>query len=72
MDVQVISVSTKGQIVLPAPMRRSLSIGAGDHLAVYATDDVIVLKKLDLPTDVEFDAWLDKVRLNLEGQEADV
>lgn len=62
MKTDVLSVSSKGQIVLPIAMRRALNINTGDHLAVYSTDDAIVLKRLDMPTTVEFDAWLDAVR----------
>jgi AbrB family looped-hinge helix DNA binding protein len=36
-------VSTKGQIVLPAPVRRKLGIRAGDPLDIAVEDDRIVL-----------------------------
>ncbi len=62
MRTEVITVSTKGQVVLPAPMRKELNIKAGDYLAAYATDEAIVLKPIELPTTVEFQSWLDKVR----------
>lgn len=65
MSVDVINVSTKGQVVLPVAMRRALEIEPGDRLAVYATDDVIVLRKLDLPTDVEYDEWLGEARKHM-------
>jgi AbrB family looped-hinge helix DNA binding protein len=37
-------VSTKGQIVLPAPLRHRLGIRAGDTLEVAVEKDRIVLK----------------------------
>ncbi|MDO4798700.1 MAG: AbrB/MazE/SpoVT family DNA-binding domain-containing protein [Coriobacteriales bacterium] len=70
MKSDVITISTKGQIVLPVEIRRSLNLQAGDHLAVYATDDAIVLKRLDLPTNVEFEDWLDAVRPAMQKNEA--
>jgi len=36
-------VSTKGQIVLPAPLRRRLGIRAGDALEIAVEQDRIVL-----------------------------
>ena len=44
MSIDVLTVSSKGQIVLPAEMRKRLSIGSGAKLAAYASDDVIMLK----------------------------
>ena len=70
MDVEVLTVSTKGQVVLPIAMRRALGIENGTCLAAYATDDVIVLKPLDLPVDVEFEQWLDVARKSLSGEDA--
>jgi AbrB family looped-hinge helix DNA binding protein len=70
MDVEVLTVSTKGQVVLPIAMRRALGIENGTRLAAYATDDVIVLKPLDLPVDVEFEQWLDVARKSLSGEDA--
>lgn len=70
MDVEVLTVSTKGQVVLPIAMRRALGIENGTRLAAYATDDVIVLKPLDLPVDVEFEQWLDVARKSLSGEGA--
>jgi AbrB family looped-hinge helix DNA binding protein len=59
MSVDVLTVSSKGQIVLPAPIRKVLSIVAGDKLVAYSTGDSILLKKLELPKEDEFRKWLD-------------
>ena len=48
MSVDVLTVSSKGQIVLPAPVRKALSIVAGEKLVAYSTGDSILLKKLEL------------------------
>ena len=42
-------VSTKGQIVLPGPIRRKLGIRAGDSLDVAIEKDRIVLKQACKP-----------------------
>ena len=58
MDVNVVTVSSKGQIVLPAEMRSSFSLAGGDKLAIYATDDAILLKPLKLPSPEDFSRWM--------------
>lgn len=62
MEVDIVAVSSRGQIVLPMEMRKKLSISDGDRLAVFATDKVIVLKPLKLPTAKEFSGWLDEAQ----------
>jgi len=42
-------VSTKGQIVLPGPLRRRLHIRAGDSLDISVEDDRIVLTQASKP-----------------------
>ena len=58
MKVDIIKVSARGQISLPVDMRKALSISDGDGLAAFATDEVIVLRPLRLPTAKEFSGWL--------------
>ena len=60
MAVDVLSVSSKGQIVLPAEMRRKMSINAGAKLAAYALGDMIMLKPISIPTESDFKESLDK------------
>jgi len=42
-------VSTKGQIVLPGPLRRKLDIRAGDRLDISVEKDRIVLTQASKP-----------------------
>jgi len=42
-------VSTKGQVVLPGPVRRRLGIQAGDRLDVSVEQERIVLSKQSRP-----------------------
>ncbi len=62
MSVEVVTVSSKGQIVLPTEMRKKLGIADGGALAALATDKVIVLKPLEMPTAEEFSGWLEEAR----------
>ena len=67
MAVDVLTVSTKGQIVLPAPIRKALSIKSGDKLAAYAIGDMVMLKPVKIPTEDDFKAWLDEAQAWAEG-----
>ncbi len=63
MGVEVVTVSSKGQIVLPMEMRKSLSIADGDTMAAFATDKVIILRPCRLPTAEEFSEWLEEAEM---------
>ena len=62
MNAQVLTVSSKGQISLPASIRKLLSIDKGDKLVAYTSGDVIMLKALKLPTIEEFEQSMDEAQ----------
>ena len=62
MDTALVTVSTKGQIVLPANIRRSLSISGGDRLAVQMVEGVIMLRPVKVPAAEDFKRWMDEAR----------
>lgn len=43
-------VSTKGQIVLPMPLRRKMGIRNGDSLTIHAKAGQIILSPIQRPT----------------------
>ena len=62
MSIDVLTVSSKGQVVLPAEIRKRLSIGNGSKLAAYASGDVIMLKPIAVPTEQDFTERLNEAR----------
>ena len=63
MGVEVLTVSSKGQVVLPVKMRRKIGIADGDKLAAYVSDDgVIMLKVVKIPSVQDFSARLDSAQ----------
>lgn len=62
MSVEVLTVSSKGQVVLPAEMRKKFSIESGSKLAAYAAGDVIMLMPITIPTEQDFAARLDEAQ----------
>ena len=63
MPINVLTLSTKGQLVLPNDLRKNLSLEPGDKIVVYWSNDSIVLKKLELPTESDFEKEIDKTVL---------
>ena len=62
MRAQILTVSSKGQISLAVGIRKQLSIKTGDKLVAFVSGDVIMLKKLQLPSAEEFEASLDEIQ----------
>lgn len=62
MAVDILKVSSKGQVVLPMSMRKRLSIETGARLVAYATEDCILLKVLHVPATDEFKAKMDEAQ----------
>lgn len=60
MSVEVLSVSSKGQVVLPKEIRKKMSIGSGSKLAAYSIGDMIMLKPINIPTEQDFKDSLDE------------
>lgn len=46
MEVALTKVSSKGQVVIPAKIKRALGIKTGDKLLVLAAGDAILLMKV--------------------------
>lgn len=60
MPVDILTLSTKGQLVLPNELRKSLSLNSGDKLMVYWSADSIVLKKFEFPDVSDFEKAIDE------------
>ena len=62
MSIEVLTVSSKGQISIPLEIRKKMSITRGDKLAVYASGDVIMLKPIRIPSEDDFEQLLDEAQ----------
>ena len=62
MSIQLLSVSSKGQIALPVDIREELNINTGDKLLVACDEDTIILKKVALPSKSKIEHELKKAR----------
>ena len=62
MTMQLVSVSSKGQIAIPVSYRKALSIKEGSQLVIYSDGENIILKPVELPTEDKLSEALAKAR----------
>ncbi len=60
--IEVTSLSSRGQVVIPQEVRERLGLNEGEKFIVIGEKDTIVLKKLELPLFKGFDTLLKKTR----------
>ncbi len=73
--LEVTSISTKGQIVIPQGIREKLGLEPGTKLIVIQEGDSILLKPIKLPKKEQFKKLIslgDKIRNKLELKEDDI
>lgn len=49
MEVKVVKMSKKGQVVIPAGIRKEAGLGESDSFLVFGKGDTVVFKKIDEP-----------------------
>ena len=55
-------MSSKGQIVIPEPIRKRLNLKAGAQFVVLGENDVVILKAISAPSMDNFDALIQQAR----------
>lgn len=69
-------MSSRGQVVVPRTIREELKLAEGDTFAVFATDDMLILKKIGIPTAEEafekLHAWGTKFAKDNELKQKDI
>lgn len=58
--VEVTSLSSRGQVVIPQDVRDKMHLHVGEKFVVIGKEDTIVLKKLEAPSFKGFDRMLKK------------
>lgn len=61
-------MSSKGQVVIPEPIRNSLQLEAGAEFMIISQDDTLILKKITPPPKKELKKMLD--RANAKAKKA--
>lgn len=60
--MEVMTVSSKGQISIPAKVRKEMKINRGDKLAYAVLGDTLIIKPLKMPSEEEFKKSLDEAQ----------
>ena len=76
-EVDIVTVSSRGQVSIPADIRRDLGLDEGSKLLVISKDDNILFKKIDAEiVDKSFQEilepmWDDAEKADLEEEDAE-
>ena len=46
---EIVTMSSKGQIVVPKELREEMKIDSGTHFVIIGKDDTLILKKINVP-----------------------
>ena len=60
--IEVTSISSRGQVVIPRKIRERLNLQEGEKFLVIGEEDTIVFKKLGVPSFKGFDKLLKKTQ----------
>lgn len=61
-NIEITSISSRGQVVIPQSLRDRLKIHEGEKFVIIGEDNTIVLKKLEMPSFSGIDKLLKKTR----------
>lgn len=60
-EIEITSISSRGQVVIPQKLREKLNLKEGEKLAVIGEDSTIILKKIELPSKEKLIQDLEKI-----------
>jgi len=61
-NIEITSVSSRGQVVIPQSLRDRLKIHEGEKFVVIGEDNTIILKKIEMPSFRGVDKLLKRTR----------
>lgn len=60
--LELTSMSSRGQVVIPLAVREELNLEEGTKFIVVGADDAVLLKRIDMPSFKNFDKLIAKTR----------
>ena len=60
--IETTCMSSRGQVVIPLSLREQLSLKEGEKFVVVGEDDMIILKKVEMPSFKNFDKLISKIQ----------
>jgi AbrB family looped-hinge helix DNA binding protein len=67
METAIVKVSSKGQVVIPAVLRRAIGLATGDEMYAVGNEDTLILKKIQKKDlEREFEAAVKPIRAKMK------
>ena len=60
--LEITSMSSRGQVVIPFDVREQLGLKEGEKFIVVGEEDIVILKKVVMPSFKNFDRLLQKTQ----------
>lgn len=60
--LEITSLSSKGQVVIPQKIRRSMNLKTGEKFIIIHEGDTIILKAIEVPLFKNFDKLISKAK----------
>jgi len=60
--IEITSMSSRGQVVIPLDIREHLGLREGEKFVVVGEEDTVILKKITMPTFKNFDKLIEKTQ----------
>ncbi len=60
--LEITSMSSRGQVVIPLDIREQLGLKEGEKFVVVGEEDTVILKKVAMPSFKNFDKLLQKTQ----------
>ena len=60
--MEVTSMSSRGQVVIPQDIREQLHLKTGEKFVVVGEDGTVILKRIEMPSFKDFDSILKKTQ----------
>ena len=60
--IEITSMSSRGQIVIPLDIREQLGLRKGEKFIVIGEDDTVILKKVEMPSFKSFNKLLERTQ----------
>ena len=67
MEAEMTRVSSRGQVVIPGPIREKLGLKDGSRLIVFGEGDTIILKKVGFTSALERKQTLSSIRKKVKN-----
>ncbi|HIH38172.1 AbrB/MazE/SpoVT family DNA-binding domain-containing protein [Candidatus Woesearchaeota archaeon] len=66
--LEITSMSSRGQVVIPVDIREQLGLKEGEKFVVVGEDDTVILKKVTMPSFKNFEKLIQRTQQFAKGR----